>query len=246
MYSLSDKAIDNAIKAAVEEKSRYAAERIARTESARAWYQGFIADTMDNSDIVAYRWVESNRHPTEDICDLYAKEDLHGMGAGVFPKDKAPELPAHPHCLCHYEKVYKAEISSKEYNLLRKTDRRNQNPAEFATLLVPMQKRNVKQIARKYGVNIRGLTIKIQRAQNLLKLSILGCTDYNNIGRVDLLPNAFTDEETLIKTVIHESLHVKQLKKYGKEYCQDNLEYMEKVAYRGERVFWKIVSRRTK
>lgn len=110
MYSLSDKAIDNAIKAAVEEKSRYAAERIARTESARAWYQGFIADTMDNSDIVAYRWVESNRHPTEDICDFHAKKDIFGLGAGVFPKDKAPQLPAHPHCLCHYEKVYASEL----------------------------------------------------------------------------------------------------------------------------------------
>lgn len=80
MYSLSDKAIDNAIKAAVEEKSRYAAERIARTESARAWYQGFIAETMDNPDIVAYRWVESNRHPTEDICDFYAKKIYSGWG----------------------------------------------------------------------------------------------------------------------------------------------------------------------
>lgn len=113
MYSLSDKAIDNAIKAAVEEKSRYAAERIARTESARAWYQGFIADTMDNSDIVAYRWIESNRHPTEDICDFYAKKDIFGLGAGVFPKDKAPQLPAHPHCLYHYEKVYASEV--KQY-----------------------------------------------------------------------------------------------------------------------------------
>ena len=106
----SDKALKRAIRTAVEEKSRYVAERIARTESARAWYQGFLKDTMDDSDVVAYRWVESTRHPTEDICDEYAKVDAYGLGPGIFPKDKAPELPAHPHCLCHYEKVYASEL----------------------------------------------------------------------------------------------------------------------------------------
>ena len=108
--SCSDKALKRAIRTAVEEKSRYVAERIARTESARAWYQGFLKDTMDDPDVVAYRWVESTRHPTEDICDEYAKVDAYGLGPGIFPKDKAPELPAHPHCLCHYEKVYASEL----------------------------------------------------------------------------------------------------------------------------------------
>lgn len=109
--SCSDKVLKRAIRTAVEEKSRYVAERIARTESARAWYQGFLKDTMDDPDVVAYRWVESTRHPTEDICDEYAKVDAYGLGPGIFPKDKAPELPAHPHCLCHYEKVYASELN---------------------------------------------------------------------------------------------------------------------------------------
>ena len=113
--SCSDKALKRAIRTAVEEKSRYVAERIARTESARAWYQGFLKDTMDDPDVVAYRWVESTRHPTEDICDEYAKVDAYGLGPGIFPKDKAPELPAHPHCLCHYEKVYASEINTRQY-----------------------------------------------------------------------------------------------------------------------------------
>lgn len=111
--SCSDKALKRAIRKAVEEKSRYVAERIARTESARAWYQGFLKDTMDAPDVVAYRWVESTRHPTEDICDEYVKVDMYGLGPGIFPKDKAPELPAHPHCLCYYEKVYASEFVDK-------------------------------------------------------------------------------------------------------------------------------------
>ena len=115
--SCSDKALKRAIRTAVEEKSRYVAERIAKTESACAWYQGFLKDTMDDPDVVAYRWVESTRHPTEDICDEYAKVDAYGLGPGIFPKDKAPELPAHPHCLCHYEKVYVIELDELLHGL---------------------------------------------------------------------------------------------------------------------------------
>ncbi len=80
--SCSDKALKRAIRTAVEEKSRYVAERIARTESARAWYQGFLKDTMDDPDIVACRWGERTRHPTEDICDEYAKVDTYGLWPG--------------------------------------------------------------------------------------------------------------------------------------------------------------------
>uniref|UniRef100_UPI0028051CE5 TNT domain-containing protein n=1 Tax=uncultured Allisonella sp. TaxID=339338 RepID=UPI0028051CE5 len=100
-----DKALKRAIRTAVEEKSRYVAERIAITESARAWYQGFLKDTMDDPDVVAYRWVESTWHPTEDICDEYAKVDAYGLGTGIFPKDKVPVLPVHPNCMCRLRPV---------------------------------------------------------------------------------------------------------------------------------------------
>lgn len=40
--SCSDKALKRAIRTAVEEKSGYVAERTARTESVRAWCQGFL------------------------------------------------------------------------------------------------------------------------------------------------------------------------------------------------------------
>ena len=109
--SCSDKALKRAIRKAVEEKSRY----VARTESARPCYQGLLKDTRDASDVVAYRWVESTWHPAEDICDEYATVDAYGLGPGIFPKDKTPELPAHPHCLCHYEKVYASELGISDW-----------------------------------------------------------------------------------------------------------------------------------
>lgn len=108
-----DKAVHNALWVAAQEKSRYAAERIARTEGARAYYDAFMAQYEGNDAVSAFQWKKSSRHPVFDICDLYAEADLYGLGKGVFPKDKAPGLPAHPHCLCHYSPVYASELAGK-------------------------------------------------------------------------------------------------------------------------------------
>lgn len=110
----SEKAAEKALQAAIEEKSRYVAERIARTEAARARYDAFIARYGEDNSVVAYQWKLGSRHPAEDICDMYAHADLYGLGAGVFPKDLAPVNPAHPHCLCHYAPVYASELKGKK------------------------------------------------------------------------------------------------------------------------------------
>lgn len=106
----SEKALNNAIKVAIEEKSRYIAERIARTESARAWFDGFIAEHQNDELVIAYKWTLNSRHPVFDICDMYAKADMFGLGAGIYPKNKIPRLPAHPHCLCYLTPIYYGEI----------------------------------------------------------------------------------------------------------------------------------------
>lgn len=108
------KAIENAVKTAVEEKSRYVAERIARTEAARAWADGFHSKYDGDTEVVAYRWQLSSRHPHYDICDMYAHANLWGLGPGIFPKDKTPTLPVHPHCLCHLSLVYVTELDGKK------------------------------------------------------------------------------------------------------------------------------------
>lgn len=113
------KAIENAIRTAVEEKSRYVAERIARTEAARAWADGFHYQYDGDAEVAAYRWKLSSRHPHFDICDMYAHANLWGLGSGIFPKDKTPILPVHPHCLCHLSPVYHSEIKNKQTNRIR-------------------------------------------------------------------------------------------------------------------------------
>lgn len=116
----SEKALDRAVHVALEEKSRYVAERIARTEAARAWADGFHARYDTDEDVAAYKWTLSSRHPHYDICDMYAQANLWGLGPGVFPKDKTPVLPVHPHCLCHLSLVYVTEIDmSRQRNQIK-------------------------------------------------------------------------------------------------------------------------------
>lgn len=110
----NEKALQNAIRVGVEEKSRYVAERIARTEAARAWAQGFLEKYDDQENVVAYRWKLSSRHPEVDICNMYADADFYGLGKGIYPKDKIPDLPVHPHCLCHLSPVYRSELEGKK------------------------------------------------------------------------------------------------------------------------------------
>ena len=102
--------LDNLVRTATEEKARYHASRILRTESARAWGQGFHKECMDDPDVVGWRWVTSSAHKVFDICDFHAQADLYGMGPGIYPKDRHPSYPAHPHCLCNASKVYKGMV----------------------------------------------------------------------------------------------------------------------------------------
>lgn len=102
--------LEKACWVAIQEKSRYVADRIIRTEVARAWGDGFIAKIMDDDDVVAVRWKLGSRHPVFDICDMYARADMYKLGAGIYPKDKLPPYPAHPHCLCGMVEVFVGEV----------------------------------------------------------------------------------------------------------------------------------------
>lgn len=84
----------------VGRKMRYEASRIARTEAARASTRAQIESARDTPGVTALEWRLSDAHPVDDICDVFAEADLYGLGPGRYPLDDAPELPAHPQCLC--------------------------------------------------------------------------------------------------------------------------------------------------
>ena len=94
-------------------RSRYQIERIVRTESARAWFDGFIAHYMNNDKVFGYRWKLSSRHRIFDQCDVVANINI-GYGKGVYPKEHMPTIPRHPHCMCTLKPIYWSQISSNQ------------------------------------------------------------------------------------------------------------------------------------
>ena len=103
-----EQAVKKALWVAAQEKTRYYANRIARTENARSYYEAQLAAAKDDPDIFGFKWVMSSAHVHSDTdcdCAMYANLDI-GYGKGVYPKDKVPFLPAHPHCMCHLKIVY--------------------------------------------------------------------------------------------------------------------------------------------
>lgn len=111
---LETEAVDKALWTAVQEKSRYYAERIARTESARAWHEGYMADSDSDDDVAGFKYTLSSAHKRKpyDICDVYANADF-GFGKGIWPKGRQPEIPVHPHCMCYYSKVFKWQLKGE-------------------------------------------------------------------------------------------------------------------------------------
>ena len=105
--------VERAARYAAYFKQRYNAERIMRTEGARAYSQAHFTAALDNADVVGVQWVLAEYHPAFDICDLNANANLYGMGRGVYPKTHAPVHPAHPHCVCLLFSVFEGEAKPK-------------------------------------------------------------------------------------------------------------------------------------
>lgn len=97
LESATDEASIESIKAA--RKIAYDARRIARTEPAHAYHEADRTMSERSPVVAGMQWNLSPKHPVPDICDVYAKHNFHGMGAGVYPPAYLPPLP-HPHDLC--------------------------------------------------------------------------------------------------------------------------------------------------
>ena len=144
--------------------------------------------------------------------------------------------PLHPRCRC--------AIAYREVG--NSLQRPAANRGAFAHLEVPMHLKSVKQICRKYGVDISSLRIKIEHDEELLRIPYAGLAAPERVGQINLFPGAFCTEDELLRTIIHEGCHVKQFKRYGSIYVQENKFFMELVAERYEEFFFEIARRRSR
>lgn len=112
-----------ALEELINEKARYYADRIAKTETQRAKSLGQGKDIIGDKDIKLVKWQMSSRHKIFDICDYYNRLDI-GYGAGIFPKNQYPSMPLHPFCMCkvvpYYHKVRKKRVKDPTKDLFDK------------------------------------------------------------------------------------------------------------------------------
>lgn len=94
------KVIAKKLEVAFFERMRYFASRIARTELHRAFAEREALLLMQDVDV---EFVQVRRAPGRQlpcICVLLTGRDQYGLGPGVYPKERAPVPPFHPHCMC--------------------------------------------------------------------------------------------------------------------------------------------------
>lgn len=176
--------------------------------------------------------------------------DCGGLDGKTYRRDKdRPSIPKHVGCRCCYiglpdkdwrpdkrlDRITSENIDYKTYEewLTNKYGmlRRERNIDKFSHLAVPMQLKEVKKIASRAGVDLKGIKLKIQRDENLIGSKFMASAAPDQIGRIDLFPDTFVNEDELLQTLVHEKVHVEQYKKYGPLHVMNNLGEFEKEAY---------------
>lgn len=68
----------------------YNALRLAKNEINNTYREALVVANDKNPIMGGVKWNLSGSHPRPDICDVWAKMDAYGLGAGVTPADKTP------------------------------------------------------------------------------------------------------------------------------------------------------------
>jgi hypothetical protein len=88
--------------------------RVMRTELSRAHGEAYMASAQRSPGFAGFRYLLSPQHPKPDICDLLSVQNLHGLGAGVYPDRASTPWPAHPNTLSFVAAVFVDEISAED------------------------------------------------------------------------------------------------------------------------------------
>ncbi len=106
---LNAEGLNKAVENAIDQKAKSAAFRIAHTETARAYGTAVKTQAKNDPDCTGIEW---NLSSSEGHC-----EDCEDLDGQIFPIDKLPEYPAHPHCSCNLTLYYgdESQLSDERY-----------------------------------------------------------------------------------------------------------------------------------
>lgn len=121
----------------------------------------------------------------------------------------------------------------KEKGMYRKAS----NTGAFSHLPERMSKAHIRELAKKYNIDIKGLTLNIDNNPELLRFPLAGEAVPEKIGVITFFPNSFKSEEELVRTLVHEKVHVEQFRKHGSIFVQNNRKQFEIEAEKIEEDF---------
>jgi len=156
----------------VPKNLNYEALRLARNELSEVYWQATIEGFKENPAVRAGKWLLSNnRLPGyHDICDTMAYADAHGLGAGIYPVDEAPEKP-HICCLCSLAPVIakdieRGDVANKPPENWEEIKTRLENTSAFTNLeeLTEAQKEKLKE--QRHAAYIVRLEKKLETLHN--------------------------------------------------------------------------------
>ena len=156
----------------VPKNLNYEALRLARNELSEVYWQATIEGFKENPAVRAVKWLLSNnRLPGyHDICDTMAYANAHGLGAGIYPVDDAPEKP-HICCLCALAPVIakdieRRDVANKPPDNWEAIKARLQNTSAFTNLeeLTEAQKEKLKE--QRHAAYIVRLEKKLETLHN--------------------------------------------------------------------------------
>lgn len=156
----------------VPKNLNYEALRLARNELSEVYWQATIEGFKENPAVTAVKWLLSNnRLPGyHDICDTMAYSNNHGLGAGIYPVDEAPEKP-HICCLCALAPVIakdieRGNVANKPPENWEEIRKRLENTSAFTNLeeLTEAQKEKLKE--QRHAAYIVRLEKKLETLHN--------------------------------------------------------------------------------
>ena len=168
LEDINAKGLDKAMWVALQERARYYANRIAKTEAHRANMLSRAKEYMEDEEVQYVRYEMSSGHPKVDICDFYAGLDM-GYGRGVVKKEDMRTLPLHPHCHCVYSPHYE-EVNTKGTKSFKKASREAMSKfSEYEQRQIVGSKDKLREF--KDGAGIEGLFNRLRPKYKIGKYS---------------------------------------------------------------------------
>lgn len=185
-----------------------------------------------------------NKHPMHPFCRCtdypYIPGRKLGIRAARDENGKSIQVPGD----MTYEQWCEKYVDNSGGSGIIKTElhRASANKGVFEHLPEKMSKKHIRDIAKQFEIDLKGITISIDKNPDLLRIKYAGRADAENVGLITFFPNAFKSREELVRTIFHERQHVLQYKENGTKFVQDNRGHFEKITYSLEDEFinyWK-------